>query len=330
MFSSAALQGLAQICETVEECWDHDAEARLSAGCVEERISQVRRLTATITPPTSDHHALLVSTVAPVPMVTNVDLPPKESSIWGESQKKTKQKKNLLWRPDVTGDLPEVRFNFLWKRPNSLKRIQARHTHTYTSSFLSGILQPKPEIRRESSCYLIPLDLCFWTLILLSFDSLSLRPFGQILPAHVLVFLKFSSQSWVIRVFLFNQVCVWVFYEKTKQTCTHTHKHTQENPTQKRIQVPTQWMLFYLQVPQRRLSLLSQILYHFPCAFFPLLSSTPSLDLDLSTYLATLQPRHLATTYHQPTVGMFFTTMLQNPCRNVMTVTQQMPTANFI
>ncbi|KAI3355562.1 hypothetical protein L3Q82_018387, partial [Scortum barcoo] len=60
--------GLAQICETVEECWDHDAEARLSAGCVEERISQIRRLTATITPPTSDHHALLVSTVAPVPM----------------------------------------------------------------------------------------------------------------------------------------------------------------------------------------------------------------------------------------------------------------------
>lgn len=69
-------QGLAQVCETAEECWDHDAEARLSAGCVEERISQVRRLTANITPFTSDHHAL-----TPVPMVTNVDLPPKESSI---------------------------------------------------------------------------------------------------------------------------------------------------------------------------------------------------------------------------------------------------------
>jgi len=26
------------LCETVEECWDHDAEARLSAGCVEERL----------------------------------------------------------------------------------------------------------------------------------------------------------------------------------------------------------------------------------------------------------------------------------------------------
>ena len=76
-----SLQGLAQICETVEECWDHDAEARLSAGCVEERISQIRRLTATITPPTSDHQALLVSTISPVNMVTNVDLPAKESSI---------------------------------------------------------------------------------------------------------------------------------------------------------------------------------------------------------------------------------------------------------
>ncbi|XP_068604402.1 activin receptor type-2B-like [Brachionichthys hirsutus] len=67
--------GLAQVCETAEECWDHDAEARLSAGCVEERIAQARRL---IAPPTSD---LMVSTPTPVPMVTNVDLPPKESSI---------------------------------------------------------------------------------------------------------------------------------------------------------------------------------------------------------------------------------------------------------
>ncbi|XP_034035974.1 activin receptor type-2B-like [Thalassophryne amazonica] len=72
--------GLVQVCETVEESWDHDAEARLSASCVEERISQIRCLA--IVPPTSDHcHALLVSTVTPVPMVTNVDLPPKESNI---------------------------------------------------------------------------------------------------------------------------------------------------------------------------------------------------------------------------------------------------------
>uniref|UniRef100_A0A3P8WVU1 Serine/threonine-protein kinase receptor n=1 Tax=Cynoglossus semilaevis TaxID=244447 RepID=A0A3P8WVU1_CYNSE len=70
--------GLAQVCETAEECWDHDAEARLSAGCVEERISQIRRLPATITnstaaaPPTSDQRTLLV---------TNLDLQPKESSL---------------------------------------------------------------------------------------------------------------------------------------------------------------------------------------------------------------------------------------------------------
>ncbi|XP_072307394.1 activin receptor type-2B-like [Eucyclogobius newberryi] len=61
--------GLALLCETVEECWDHDAEARLSAGCVEERISQIRVTSS------SDHAPLLVSTV------TNNDLPPKESSI---------------------------------------------------------------------------------------------------------------------------------------------------------------------------------------------------------------------------------------------------------
>nr|XP_026693851.1 transforming growth factor beta receptor isoform X1 [Ciona intestinalis] len=31
------------LCETMEECWDHDAEARLSAGCVEERINHLHR-----------------------------------------------------------------------------------------------------------------------------------------------------------------------------------------------------------------------------------------------------------------------------------------------
>lgn len=30
------MQGLS---DTMEECWDHDAEARLSASCVMERIS---------------------------------------------------------------------------------------------------------------------------------------------------------------------------------------------------------------------------------------------------------------------------------------------------
>ena len=39
------LQGLEVLCDTIEECWDHDAEARLSAGCVEERIAQLSRNT---------------------------------------------------------------------------------------------------------------------------------------------------------------------------------------------------------------------------------------------------------------------------------------------
>uniref|UniRef100_A0A7N8Y757 Serine/threonine-protein kinase receptor n=1 Tax=Mastacembelus armatus TaxID=205130 RepID=A0A7N8Y757_9TELE len=63
--------GLSQMCETIEECWDHDAEARLSAGCVEERIGQIAR---TISSTTSDNPASIVTSL------TNEDLPPKESS----------------------------------------------------------------------------------------------------------------------------------------------------------------------------------------------------------------------------------------------------------
>lgn len=35
--------GLASLVETVEECWDHDAEARLSASCVVERVGLAAR-----------------------------------------------------------------------------------------------------------------------------------------------------------------------------------------------------------------------------------------------------------------------------------------------
>ncbi|KAL3836015.1 hypothetical protein ACJMK2_021468 [Sinanodonta woodiana] len=35
--------GLEGVISTMEECWDHDAEARLSAGCVQERIMQLSR-----------------------------------------------------------------------------------------------------------------------------------------------------------------------------------------------------------------------------------------------------------------------------------------------
>ncbi|XP_053605316.1 activin receptor type-2A-like [Plodia interpunctella] len=34
--------GLSVLCDTMEECWDHDAEARLSASCVLERVSAQR------------------------------------------------------------------------------------------------------------------------------------------------------------------------------------------------------------------------------------------------------------------------------------------------
>jgi len=34
--------GLHILCETIEECWDHDAEARLSSSCVVERLQQLK------------------------------------------------------------------------------------------------------------------------------------------------------------------------------------------------------------------------------------------------------------------------------------------------
>ncbi|XP_069389766.1 activin receptor type-2A isoform X1 [Paralichthys olivaceus] len=64
--------GLALLCETIEECWDHEAEARLSAGCVEERIVQMQRQTNATAPE---------EIVTVVTMVTNVDYLPKESSL---------------------------------------------------------------------------------------------------------------------------------------------------------------------------------------------------------------------------------------------------------
>ncbi|XP_049609238.1 activin receptor type-2A isoform X1 [Syngnathus scovelli] len=64
--------GLAMLCETIEDCWDQEAEARLSAGCIEERIGQMQRQAPLIGPE---------EIVTVVTMVTNVDLPPKESSL---------------------------------------------------------------------------------------------------------------------------------------------------------------------------------------------------------------------------------------------------------
>ncbi len=35
------LQGVAAVCSTINECWDHDPEARLTAQCVAERFSEM-------------------------------------------------------------------------------------------------------------------------------------------------------------------------------------------------------------------------------------------------------------------------------------------------
>ncbi|GFR06312.1 activin receptor type-2B [Trichonephila clavata] len=31
--------GISVLCDTIEECWDQDAEARLSASCIQERLT---------------------------------------------------------------------------------------------------------------------------------------------------------------------------------------------------------------------------------------------------------------------------------------------------
>ncbi|GBP65632.1 Activin receptor type-2A [Eumeta japonica] len=43
--------GLSVLCDTMEECWDHDAEARLSASCVLERVAAQRPVGAAPAPP---------------------------------------------------------------------------------------------------------------------------------------------------------------------------------------------------------------------------------------------------------------------------------------
>ena len=42
-------RGMDVLCHTIEECWDQDAEARLSASCVLERVSTLMRLYPTCT-----------------------------------------------------------------------------------------------------------------------------------------------------------------------------------------------------------------------------------------------------------------------------------------
>lgn len=65
--------GLDALTSTVEECWDHDAEARLSADCVLERVCQLSRTTNTSNLSTSNS---VVSSQQPLIINTNQGLPP--------------------------------------------------------------------------------------------------------------------------------------------------------------------------------------------------------------------------------------------------------------
>lgn len=66
-------QGMAGLLQTIEECWDQDAEARLTAPCVAERVVQFHMLSNF-----GSEHSPAVTTV-----VNNTNITPfsKESSI---------------------------------------------------------------------------------------------------------------------------------------------------------------------------------------------------------------------------------------------------------
>ena len=40
-----SLQGFASFCQTIDECWDHDPDARLSSGCIHDRTRALQDAT---------------------------------------------------------------------------------------------------------------------------------------------------------------------------------------------------------------------------------------------------------------------------------------------
>ena len=42
---ASVLQGLANFCETIDDTWDHDPDARLSAGCIRDRLRALQDVT---------------------------------------------------------------------------------------------------------------------------------------------------------------------------------------------------------------------------------------------------------------------------------------------
>lgn len=108
-----------------------------------------------------------------------------------------------------------------------------------------------------------------------------------------------------------------VFYEKTKLTA-HTCRNSQH------------WKAFRARLSECSLSAGTSAATFIPLADFLTFSSyfLPSAVFFYSSRSGLIYlPGNFATTYHQ---GCFFTPMLQNSCRNAMTVTQQIPTANSL
>ena len=66
-------QGMAGLVQTIEECWDQDAEARLTAQCVAERVDQFYSLSNC-----GSEHSPVVTTVV---NKTNITPSSKESTI---------------------------------------------------------------------------------------------------------------------------------------------------------------------------------------------------------------------------------------------------------
>ena len=67
------VQGMASIIQTIEDCWDQDAEARLTAQCVAERVAQLHT-----TPNSGSEIAPAVTTVV---NDTNISTSSRESTI---------------------------------------------------------------------------------------------------------------------------------------------------------------------------------------------------------------------------------------------------------
>lgn len=65
---------IASLCDTMEECWDHDAEARLSAGCVELRVKGLKRQRSTMEQDlTESNDRSLLIMPSPTHTITNTE-----------------------------------------------------------------------------------------------------------------------------------------------------------------------------------------------------------------------------------------------------------------